>query len=47
MSGKEIDPFDIYLEMLKMFKSLPDPKHQPDKFKFLVATFLYVRKEMS
>ena len=42
MSGKVIDPFDVYLEMLKMFVSLPDPRHQPEKFKFYLDTYLYL-----
>jgi len=31
-------------KMIEMFKSLPDPKHQPKKFKFLVETYMYLNK---
>ena len=37
-----MNSYDIYEEMLEMFGSVPDPRHQPEKFKFYLDSYLYL-----
>jgi len=32
-------------KMLKMFGEIPDPIHQPKKFRYLVSLYLYLQGE--